>query len=52
MLAVGVLPPDGRGRFRLPSTILAGYDAVDISLQADNGNPKHSSDSILRARYA
>jgi len=52
MLAVGVLPPDGRGRFRLPSTILAGYDAVDISLQADNGNPTHSSDSILRARYA
>jgi anti-sigma-K factor RskA len=52
MLPVGVLPPDGRGRYRLPTTILASYDAVDISLQADNGDPKHSADSVLRAQYA
>jgi Anti-sigma-K factor rskA/Putative zinc-finger len=52
MLPVGVLPPDGRGTFRLPSEILAGYDSVDISLQPNDGGTKHSDDSVLRADYA
>jgi hypothetical protein len=52
MSPVGVLPPDGRGRYRLPSRVLAGYDTVDASLQTDNGDPSHSNDSVLRAGYA
>ena len=52
MLPVGVLPPDGRGSFRLPSQILADYDSVDISLQPNNGSTEHSTDSVLRANYA
>ena len=52
MLPVGVLPPDGRGEFRLPSEILAGYDSVDISLQPNDGGTEHSADSVLRADYA
>jgi Anti-sigma-K factor rskA len=50
MVPVGLLS-SGRGRYVLPATIVARYDAVDISLQADNGNPAHSADSVLRARY-
>ena len=52
MLPVGVLPPDGRGTFRLPSDIIAGYDSVDISLQPNDGSTEHSADSVLRANYA
>ena len=52
MLPVGVLPPDGRGTFRLSSEILDGYDSVDISLQPNDGDTEHSADSVLRADYA
>jgi hypothetical protein len=52
MLPVGVLPPDGRGTYRLPGSILEQYDSVDISLQPDDGSTAHSSDSVLRADYA
>lgn len=52
MLPVGVLPPDGRGTYRLPNDLLAGYDTVDISLQPDDGSTQHSSESVLRADYA
>ncbi len=52
MLPVGVLPPDGRGTYRLPGSLLEQYDTVDISLQPDDGSTAHSSDSVLRADYA
>ncbi len=52
MLPVGVLPPDGHGTYRLPGSLLEGYDTVDISLQPDNGDTRHSSDSVLRADFA
>ncbi len=52
MLPVGVLPPDGTGEFRLPSSLLESYDTVDISLQPDDGTTEHSNDSLLRADYA
>ena len=52
MLPVGVLPPDGRGTYRLPGRILERYDTVDISRQADDGTTAHSDDSVLRADYA
>lgn len=49
MLPVGVLPPSGTGEYQVTATLMAGYSAVDVSLQADNGNPAHSQTSVLRA---
>ncbi len=52
MLPVGVLGPGGSSSYSLPQSLIAQYQIVDISLQRNNGNPAHSSDSVLRARYA
>ena len=52
MVPVGVLPSGGTARFSIPSVIVAHYNAVDISLQRDNGSTLHSNDSILRATYS
>ena len=51
MLAVGVLPPSGTGTYDMGADIMAGYSAVDVSLQADDGNPAHSSTSVLRGTF-
>ena len=51
MLPVGVLPPSGTGTYSMGASIMAGYSAVDISLQANNGNPAHSNTSVLRATF-
>ena len=51
MLPVGVLPPSGTGSYSMGASIMAGYSAVDISLQANNGNPAHSTISVLRAVF-
>jgi len=52
MLPVGVLPPSGAGTYAVTAGIMAGYSAVDVSLQADDGDPAHSTTSVLRAVYA
>ena len=52
MVPVGVLPASGSARYVLPAAVVSGYNAVDISLQPDNGSTQHSNDSVLRARYA
>ena len=31
--------------------VMAGYSAVDISLQANDGNPAHSTTSVLRGFF-
>jgi len=49
---VGVLPRDGEGRFTLPASVVGRYQAVDVSLEADDGDPAHSKRSLLRGRYA
>jgi anti-sigma-K factor RskA len=49
MLAVGVLPPSGNGDYEVTAGLMAGYSAVDVSLQSDDGNPAHSQTSVLRA---
>jgi hypothetical protein len=49
---VGVLAADGRARFTLPASVVGRYQAVDISLEADDGDPAHSKHSLLRGRYA
>jgi hypothetical protein len=48
MLAVGVLPPDGKGSYSLPKTTEQGYSAVEISLEPNDGDPGHSKVSVLR----
>jgi hypothetical protein len=52
MLAVGVLGPGGSGSYAISRRLLFRYQVVDISLQADNGDPAHSRTSVLRARFA
>ncbi len=49
MLPVGVLPPSGNGEYQVTANLMAGYSAVDVSLQSDNGDPAHSQTSVLRA---
>jgi hypothetical protein len=49
---VGVLPPDGEARFTLPASVVGRYQAIDVSLEADDGDPTHSKRSFLRGRYA
>jgi Anti-sigma-K factor rskA len=48
MLPMGALPPSGQASYGVAASLMAGYSAVDISLQADNGNPAHSAISVLR----
>jgi hypothetical protein len=52
MLAVGVLPPDGKGSYTLPKASEQGYSAVEISLEPNDGNPGHSKVSVLRGPIA
>jgi hypothetical protein len=52
VFSVGVLPRDGEGRFTLPASVIGRYQAVDVSLEADDGDPAHSKRSLLRGRYA
>jgi Anti-sigma-K factor rskA/Putative zinc-finger len=49
---VGVLPPHGEARFTLPAAVVGRYQAIDVSLEADDGDPTHSKHSLLRGRYA
>jgi hypothetical protein len=49
---VGVLPPAGEGRFTLPASVVGRYQVIDVSLEADDGDPSHSKRSLLRGRYA
>jgi Anti-sigma-K factor rskA len=48
MLPLGALPPSGQASYGVATSLMAGYSAIDISLQADNGNPAHSAVSVLR----
>jgi anti-sigma factor RsiW len=48
MLPVGLLSPSGEGTYSVAGAIMAQYSAVDISLQSNDGNPVHSTDSVLR----
>jgi Anti-sigma-K factor rskA len=49
MLPMGILGPSGQGQYQIAAPIMAGYNAVDISLQTNNGDPNHSNTSVLRA---
>lgn len=48
LVSVGFLDGD-RGRFTVPAGMdLAKYPVVDVSAERDDGNPRHSGDSIVR----
>ncbi|GAB3691355.1 anti-sigma factor [Angustibacter aerolatus] len=51
MLPLGVVSPSTPARFAVSTDLVTRYHAVDISLQADDGDPGHSATSVLRARY-
>ncbi|MFF5453908.1 anti-sigma factor [Streptomyces sp. NPDC012950] len=52
LVSMGVLGPDGHAVLPVPATIdLNEYSVVDVSLQAYNGKPDHSGDSIVRGPY-
>ncbi len=51
MLPVGVVDARGSSTFDLGADLVKRYTAVDISLQADDGDPQHSPVSVLRASY-
>ncbi|MFE5515143.1 anti-sigma factor [Streptomyces sp. NPDC056529] len=53
LVSMGVLGPDGHAVLPVPATIdLNEYSVVDVSVQAYNGKPDHSGDSIVRGAYA
>lgn len=50
-LALGTLDAAGRAALPVPDAVrLADYPLVDVSIEPDDGNPAHSSDSVLRGR--
>jgi hypothetical protein len=50
---LGVLGSDGRGIWSVPSTMAQHYAGgqFDVSLERDDGNPAHSTVSVLRGRF-
>ncbi|MEY2964964.1 MAG: hypothetical protein RLZZ228_777, partial [Actinomycetota bacterium] len=49
MIALGTLGPDERAVLPLPAGIsLADYPVVDISAEPYDGDPTHSTDSVVR----
>jgi hypothetical protein len=52
MLPLGVVTPGRPASFDVPESLVEAYSAVDISLEADDGDPGHSVNSVLRASYA
>jgi hypothetical protein len=48
LVPLGLLAPDGRGRFSVPAGLADRYRTVDVSLEADDGDPAHSGKSVLR----
>jgi hypothetical protein len=52
MLPLGVVAADSPSTFEVASALVDRYSSIDISLQADDGDPAHSPVSVLRATYA
>jgi hypothetical protein len=49
LVALGVLGPADQGTFEVPKGLdLSRYSVVDVSVEPFDGNPAHSSDSIVR----
>jgi hypothetical protein len=48
MLPVGILPPSGAASFEISASLMSQYSAIDVSLQVNDGDATHSSQSVLR----
>jgi anti-sigma-K factor RskA len=49
MYSVGALDADAGGRFTMPANVdLDRYAVVDVSIEPEDGNPAHSTHSVLR----
>ncbi len=51
MLSLGVVSGP-RTTFRVGDALLTRYAAIDLSLEADDGDPQHASASVLRGSYS
>ena len=51
MLPLGQVTPGRVATFEIPESLVAAYSAIDVSLEADDGDPGHSVTSVLRATY-
>ncbi|MET0997425.1 MAG: anti-sigma factor [Marmoricola sp.] len=51
MLPLGQVVPGHRASFDVPASLVEAYSAIDVSLEADDGDPAHSVTSVLRASY-
>ena len=51
MLALGLVDADAGATFDVDDALVASYSAVDVSLEADDGDPAHSVTSVLRGTY-
>jgi hypothetical protein len=51
MLPLGQVDASSGATFDLDDSLVASYSAVDLSLEADDGDPAHSVTSVLRGSY-
>jgi anti-sigma-K factor RskA len=51
LLSLGPLGPNGTGSYTLPTHLIDTYTAIEVSVQAVNGNPAFSGISVLRGSY-
>lgn len=51
LLAVGLLPPQGRASYALPASLARHFSTIDVSIEPNDGDPTHSARSLLRGRY-
>lgn len=51
MLPLGVVPAGSEATFEVATALLRQYDALDLSLEPDDGDPQHSATSVLRGSY-
>jgi hypothetical protein len=52
MLPLGQVEAGSTASFAVADALLDAYSAVDVSLEADDGDPAHSPTSVLRGTYA
>ncbi len=51
MAPLGQIGPRGEATFDVPVRLLGRYDAIDVSIEDDDGDPEHSVTSVLRGVY-
>jgi Anti-sigma-K factor rskA len=51
MLPLGQVDPGSGASFDLDDALVTSYSALDVSLEADDGDPAHSVTSVLRGTY-